>query len=757
MESIDTWKLVSLSSLPPPVLVALGLALALGVGLAAWGVRRETSALRRWLMWSLRALAAIAALFFLLEPGVRRLQVARVKNRVAVLVDRSASMSFPVAPRGPTRSQAVADALKALAPQFEALKDRYAFEVVGFDPELSPVSVEQLASQSPPGSRTDLFSALRAVKAQDSSGARKLAGVIVFSDGADNVDLAQGLVGHARSTVESFGVPISTVAVGQGGLADLSVDSVKVDDFAFVRNSITAEAEVHARGFKGQQVTVVLRREGQVVATRPVQFETDDDTVPVTFTFTPDQTGRFVYTVSVPVFPEEAVAENNTRSFALKVIRDRVRVLLVAGRPSWDERAIRGILKQDANVELVSFYILRTTGDQVKADDTDLSLIPFPRNEIFQEKLATFDLVIVLNFSHDDPGTSLAMFQRDIEAYVNNGGAMAYLGGDRSFGEAPASPTPFDAILPVTTAGPADPAPFVARLTPDGQRHPVTMLASGSASTESAWAALPPVQGLNLTRPRPGAVVLLDHPFATVDGKNAPLLVIQEIGRGRSLALMSDATWSWSLGAHAQGSPTRSYERFWNNAIRWLVRDPDLTTLSIAADPPSVEPGRPVVGVVVARQPDYQPAAGASVHVELVRADDGQLVAEQQVVAGADGTVRVEFPTVPAGAYKLSAKATLGERALGESSDAVAVRAVGPELSDVRVNAPLLAEIARASHGAFFEAPGFSVGDVPLAEPPLVEVGRSKDQPLWDRWYWLTVLVLVAGLEWSVRRRFGYV
>jgi predicted metalloprotease len=37
--------------------------------------------------------------------------------------------------------------------------------------------------------------------------------------------------------------------------------------------------------------------EGQVVATRPVQFETDDDTQPVTFTFTPDQTGRFVSAV----------------------------------------------------------------------------------------------------------------------------------------------------------------------------------------------------------------------------------------------------------------------------------------------------------------------------------------------------------------------------------------------------------------------------------------------------------------------------
>jgi hypothetical protein len=759
MESFDTWKLVSLSPLPTAALVTLCAALVVGVVLACWGVRHEASRRRRLLMWGLRLAAGVCAVFFLLEPGLRKLQVARVKNRVAVLVDRSASMAFPVAPQGPTRSEAVAEALKNLGPQFEAQKDRYAFEVSGFDPELMPITVEQVGSQPPKGARTDLFSALRALKATDSPGARKLSGVIVFSDGADNVDLAQGLVGRPKAVLEALGVPVTTVAVGQGSLVDLSVDSVKVDDFAFVRNSITAEVEVHGRGFGGKKVQVVLRREGQIVATKSVEFSGDDESKQVSFTFTPDQTGRFVYTVSVPVFPEEAVAENNARSFALKVIRDRVRVLLVAGRPSWDERAIRGILRQDANVELISFYILRQTADQTGAtvEALELSLIPFPKDEIFREKISTFDLIIVLNFPNEDPQISLMPFQRSIEAYVNGGGAIAYLGGDRSFGEAPSNSSPFDSLLPVSTAGSAELAPFAPRLTPDGARHPITMLASGSTSSEAAWAALPMVPGMNLTRAKPGAIVLLEHPFSTVDGKNAPLLAIQEVGRGRAMALTTDASWYWSLPAHAQGAPARSYERFWNNAIRWLVRDPDLTTLSVTAEPPSVEPGHPVVALVIARQQDYQPAAQAQVTVELTSADDGHLVAKQVATSGPDGTARIEFPSPPPGAYKLTGRASLNDKSLGESSDAVAVRAVGPELADVRVNAALLRDLAAATKGAFFELPSFSLSDVPLTEPPLVEVGRSKDLPVYDRWYWLVALVLIVGLEWGVRRRFGYV
>lgn len=760
MESFDQWKLVSLSPLPVVALIGLVIALVLGVVFACWGVRKDSARGRRWILWTLRVLAGLCALFFLLEPGLRRLQVARVKNRVAVLVDRSGSMAFPVESRGKTRNDAVANALESLAPDMKGLEDRYAFETWGFDPELSPITVERMRAEPPRASRTDLFAALRAIKAGDSGGARKLSGVILFSDGVDNADLAGGLGGRPKQMLEQLGVPVTTVAVGKGGLTDLAIEAVKVDDFAFVRNSITAEVEIHGRGFADQAVQVVLKREGQIVASKVANFESDDETQTVKFTFTPDQTGRFVYTVSVPVYPTEVVAENNTRSFALKVIRDRVRVLLVAGRPTWDERFLRGVLRQDANVELISFYILRNTHDEsgVLDEPRELSLIPFPREEIFQKKIDTFDVVIVLNFGSEDSQVSLSNYRQDIEHYVQNGGAFAYLGGDRSFGEVQsAASNPFETVLPVSTAGQAALEPFVAKLTAAGQRHPITALGTGSVSSEAAWAGFPAIPGMNLTRPKPGATVLLANPNVVVDGNPAPLLTIAELGRGRTMAISTDGSWYWAFPSHAAGAPTRNYERFWSNAIRWLVRDPDLTTLSVTADPPSVEPGKPVGVVVVARQPDYQPAPGAKVSVDLIDADDGHVVGQQSAVVGEDGTVRLEFPPPAAGAYKVVGRATKDDKPLGESSDAVAVRAVGPELADARVNASLLKEIAKTTGGKFFDSTSFSLSDVPLREPPLVEVGRSKDQPLSDRWYWLTLLVVILGLEWAVRRRFGYI
>ncbi|QDE99564.1 glutamine amidotransferase [Myxococcus xanthus] len=755
--TFNAWKLVTLSPLPPWALVLLALGLVLGVALAAWGVRREPSRGRRVLLWALRVGAGLAALFFLLEPGIRHLQVARMKNRVAVLVDRSASMSFPAEVGGRTRSEEVADFLERAAPRLAELQDRFTVELYGFDPELAPVTPEALKTPARAGT-TDLLAAVRAA-AGAGQGSRKLSGVLLFSDGADNTELKAGVVGRARAALADLNVPVSTFTVGQETLKDVAVEGLKVDDFAFVRNSLTVEVEIHGRGFAGQDIPVVLSQEGKTVASKVVRMESADDVKPVAFTFTPDQTGRFVYTVTVPTFPGEAVADNNTRSFTLKVIRDRVRVLLVVGRPSWDERYLRGLLRQDANVDLVSFYILRTLSDDpgVVNDQRELSLIPFPMEEIFDTKLDTFDVVIFQNFGHSDPSLSIAEYERNLERYVHNGGAFVMIGGDSVLGEGLATMPTLMEALPVAAAGPANLDAFKPRLTPEGLRHPVTGIGMGAASTEAAWAELPPIPGANMTQARPGATVLLDHPHQTVGGKNAPLVAVWDYGRGRSLVMATDASWYWAFAAHKDGSPSRAYDRFWGNALRWLVRDPDLTTLKVTADPPSVEPGRPVGVVVQARMADYQPAQDAQVRVELFSVATQKPVAVQTGTTGTDGVVRLEFEPPAPGPYKLLASAKKGETDLGKGEDAVAVRAVGPELSDASVRPELMAQIAKETGGKSYKLPQDGLPDVPLLDPPVVEVGRARDQPLWDRWYYLVALIALLGAEWFARRRFGYV
>lgn len=755
-ELYNDWRLVSLSPWPSWALVAIGLAALGGVALAWWGLRKEHRAWRRRGLVALRTLSMCAALFVVLEPGVRLLQTSRVKNRLAVLVDDSASMGFPTEAGGPSRSAQAAAWFSSVAPSLSELSDRYTLEFHRFDRDLSPADLDGLkGAGEPKGERTDLLGALQSAAGSGGAG-RKLVGAVVLSDGADNAGLASGVAGKGREALESLGIPVSTVSVGGGSLQDLAVDSIKVEDFAFVRNTVEVQATIAASDISPREVPVVLRREGQVVAQRTIQLERGKRDYPVTFSFTPDQIGEFVYTVGVPVYDGEAVPSNNTRSFVLKVIRDRVRTLLVVGRPSWDERYLRMLLKTDPNVDLISFFILRTPQDNPKAMEHELSLIPFPVDEIFDKQLKSFDLVIFQNFAYRP--YRMEGYLPNIRKYVEEGGAFVMVGGENSFGEGGYQSSPLADLLPVEPAGsPPNEALFPPRLTEQGLRHPITQLATGAEANQAAWAKLPQLPGVNVTRAKPGARVLLDHPHLTVGGENAPVLAVREFGRGRAMALTTDASWYWSLVAAGQnGGSARAYERIWSNAIRWLVRDPELTPVRVQAVQDTLEPGEPIVANVSAHRADYGPAEGAELAVQLVDAETGRLITTQKLVAGADGNARAELAAPGPGAYKIKADAVLEGSALGSGEDAVAVRAASAERGDARPRPDLLRAVADVTGGGYAAASEMRLPELGLKEPEVVEVGRAKDRPIWDRWWSLALLGACLTGEWVLRRRWGY-
>ena len=170
------------------------------------------------------------------------------------------------------------------------------------------------------------------------------------------------------------------------------------------------------------------------------------------------------------------------------------------------------------------------------------------------------------------------------------------------------------------------------------------------------------------------------------------------------------------------------------------MRDPDLTTLKVTADPPSVEPGKPVGVVVSARTADYQAAQDAQVRVELFSVATQKPVAVQTGTTGPDGVVRLEFPPPAPGPYKLLGTAKKGETDLGKGEDAVAVRAVGPELSDASVRPELMEQIAKVTGGKAYRLPmeraagraaagpaggGGGPGEGPAAVGPLVLPGGA--------------------------------
>ncbi|MBN2573497.1 MAG: hypothetical protein JXP73_02940 [Deltaproteobacteria bacterium] len=754
------WRLTFGTQLPRGVLVLLLVAAFLAVAISAFALWRERRRGRTLALLALRLLAVLACLMVAFEPRLEFGQVTAVPNYVAVLVDASRSMRVAPPDRGPTRAERSAALLASAAGTFSAWEGSgHKIEFYGFGEALEPAS--RTAPPEPTGEATRTAEALAELRTRFAG--RDLAAVVLVSDGIDNGRIGRGpLDADTRKTLEALAAPVHTVRVGEPELRDLSVAAVLADDFAFVRTPVKLEAVLRHSGLGGRVVEVSLLRDARTIAAKAVLLRKESAQEKVLFDFTPDRPGNYVFEIRTPVLSGEALQTNNSQVFTLKVIRDRVRVLHVCGRPSWNERFLRSMLRLNPNVDLVSFFILRTDTDEMPLGRDEMSLIPFPYKEIFDEQLKSFDLLIFDNFNYKPYW--VGPYLPGVRAYIEGGGALAMVGGDLSFASGLYGESELQAVLPVALASIPREGPgawtgdsYRPRLTAAGRTHPVTALDLEAKANAARWARLPPLVGMNrVAGLRSGARALLVHPsHKSKDGKPAPVLATAQVGRGRSLALLTDSAWLWGFGAAGAGDDGRAFQRFWEGAIRWLVRDPALALLRLDLDRVEYRRGQSALLRTRTLRSDFSAAPAVEVALELRRAesaDGGDPLLDFKLVTGADGESHTDLGGLAPGAYRLTGRAALDGRGV-EVETTFVVRPEGREFDDVVARDKVLREIAQASGGEFHDG---ALGSPPVRPPRKVRVGSSRTIEIWSNPLVLLLALALLGAEWTLRRRTGH-
>jgi len=750
------WRLVLGSHFGPTAVTLLCVAALLAVVLSAWGLWTGPRRGYRLQLLVLRLLAVAACLAVALEPTLELREVTRIRNHVAVLVDVSRSMGVSPPSGGDSRSARVRTIIRDEHRRFEKWRAKgHGVDFYTMGETLSPVSPE--SAFSPEQDATRVAETLTEIKSR--YGGRDLGGIVLLSDGIDNGRIGAGpLDPETRELVREMGVPISSVWMREKALKDISVATVLADDFAFVRTPIEIEAVIRQSGLGGRYIEVALYRDGQLMDTRSVKLEGDSSEVKIAFPFTPQQPGQSVFEIRTPVLSGEALSSNNSHVFALKIIRDRVRVLHVTGRPSWDTRFLRSLMRLDPNVDLVSFFILRTLEDDAPWDQKrELSLIPFPYQEIFHDQLGTFDLLVFQNFNYGP--YQVSPYLPGVRDYVMGGGALVMIGGDLSFAGGGYAGSALEPILPVVLDSPGQSEAFVAgpyrpKLTEAGNGHPVTSLVLDPRANQKRWESLPVLDGYNrVASLAPNATALMVHPRDKAsDGTPAPVLSVADVGRGRTMALATDSAWHWGFKAAGTGDDARAYQKFWENAIRWLVRDPVLTLLRIELDKPEFNRNETVGVRLRSLHANYTPAADIVVTLDVIPVGGERPVQTNEVKTASDGQARVEFKNLPPGAYRLRGRAAIDGRHL-EEDKALIVRAEGRELQEEVARSEVLAALAHDSGGRFFEE---TLGDVAIKPMREERLGRREAIELGTHPGLMALALLLLCSEWYLRRRRGY-
>ncbi len=738
----NDWRFVWLNEWPLGVWWAAAGLLALAVLGSTWGAQRLPSRVRYPVL--VLRLASAGLLFILfLQPGVELRAVSPIRGQVLVVYDGSRSMGL--GDRDQTRAEAVVAHRTDNDRVFRDLSARATLESYVFGRGMQPIAEQPNPLPADQG-RTQLGRLLKELQWQ--AAGRDVGAVILYSDGADSEGLTREEAERLAQQVEA---PIHTIGFSRRDSAkDLAIRRVRVDDFAFVHNTVTMDVEVEARGLRFSQVPVTLRRDGAVLQTQDVELE--DGVGRVTFEFKPRQVGREVYGVSTPVQVGEAIEANNQKDVVLRVIRDRIRILQVAGRPSWDVRFLRELLKRNPNVDLISFFILRSVTDVHKASQDELALIPFPVNDLFTTELPSFDVVIYQNFSYRP--YRMAHYLRNIRRYVLDGGSFLMIGGDQSFEPGFYAGTPIAEILPVRLGGGLawDPAPFTPRLTGEGRRHPVTRIGEPGVAPSSTFERLPQLEGFNgSTGLMPGAQALLAHP--TLPG-NPPVVSIREVGDGRSMAVATDSLWFWRYEAVGQGTSGREYERFWQQSLRWLIRDPELSRVRADLRRSVVYRDEPVSAEIRVLGLDYSGIEGAEVEASLVPLDAEVEGRGEAVTTGPDGLAVLSFDGLAPGSYLLEIRAYDGGESVGTAREPVIVQASDVEMQSPFPRPDLMKAIAEASGGTYTDVRE-PLKPIALEDPRRVEVDRTLTLSIWDGPVPLLLLLGLLTAEWWLRRRGG--
>lgn len=672
-------------------LIVFAVAGALFVAAAFWRTRRALV---------FRAVTLALFILILMNPSLLSEERKGVSDVAIVVVDRSASQTMG------KRTERTDRALASVKEQLE--------EIDGLD--LRIIEAPETGSLE---NRTKLFDVLDPAFA--SIPQQRRAGVIFISDGQIH-DVPQN-----AGQFTQYG-PVSVLLSGERNEKDRQIVITNAPSYGLVGQSVDVKYKIEdTRNIGASSAVVTFTRHDGSTERFNVPVNTEQ-----TLSLPIENSGQNVFEIEVQKVDGELTYANNKAALLVNGVRDRLRVLLVSGKPHAGGRTWRDLLTSDPGVDLVHFTILREPQKLDLTPQDELSLIAFPFRELFEIKLYDFDLIIFDRYHLNRILPN--MYFDNIAKYVEEGGAFLEASGPSFAGEDSIYMTSLMSILPGSPTGDVIDRPFKPTPTDLGRRHPVTdSLVWGDYHSKDkgvpSWGRW--LRQVDLHRE--SGDVLMNG----VDGK--PLLILDRVKKGRVAQIASDQIWLWSRGFESGGPHAELLRR----VVHWLMKEPELDerALSVLVDR----------NTIIVRKHIY---------------DQDKETIKMTTPDGQSSTF--DLTSTPEGwlEHKVSASA-LGIYAFEDSSGERRYAIIGdinpPELFSVKTTSEKLEPVLTASKGG-----AVWLSDVPEPRVRLLSNSRNyagnnwvglrrnndytvtgvKDIPLMPEWMSLLLLFCVLTFAW---------
>jgi uncharacterized membrane protein len=727
-------------------------AVVAGVALVAWLYRHTlrdlTPCARRTLML-LRAAFLLVLLLCLANPArVNQAQKAPVAARkLAVLVDRSASMSVPDY-RGTTR---LADAVRVWK--------RHENEITAVFPSIAyhefSVAIHHASSLSDavqaadPGPETHLYSALRETLGEDTSA------ILCLTDGLDTTGAEpDALAAEAlRRAVPLYFIVGQNRLTSRRGSGILNIREIKAPAKVLMGAQFAAELLLEAASSDRQDVPVELWSGTTKLASALLPLRSGLNLLPWSVPVIANAPGLMPLEFRVGENPQQVAA------CACEVVEHTsLEVLYYQGALQWGYRFLRVAIESDPSFRMTSI-LNPALGVQIAVNSVNAhALSDLPDDA---KALKAFQIVVLAQVFADQLTPKQ---QQALVEYARAGGGVLFITpgteATRQF-----AGTPLEEMLPVVfqpqqpgdalSYGPGnvpinsmrnqllqDGAGYYGTpaldnlptlhsfVLPAGGRHSVT-----AALFQDDVAGLPKFSECATVRTvKPGAEVLAVSGETTND--SSVLLARQQFGRGFTAALTTDLLWRWKLSLP---SSSTAVDRFWQQLLRSLTpgTGQGLRIVKQTAAPEMNSPVEILINGTTAESPAAETISPVGEHTPLPLKETSD-----------DEGSSWKGVFTPASQGNWEVRATGGTLDLARLTFAVSSTARTMELINSPADVDGMRRLAESTGGALVEdAPIFQshdrTDDAPRAQ---------HAQPLWDSSWLLVVLLGFYGTELILRR-----
>lgn len=637
-----------------------------------------------------------------------------------------------------------------------------------------------LASQE-----TDLASALERVMV-DLPGHR-LGSIIVLTDGRHN---ASRSVEPLARQLSQQGVTLNSVVLGArtNAPADAAIASLETPDMVYSGDKVYLKTEVKLDGITNDVINAALYRGDELVDTREIVIK--DSTgmrAPIELSHEPEESGLQTYRVVVDGFEHEVVATNNEQQISVNVSDDRVKLLLIDGRPSWEFRYIKNLFaSRDRSTQLQ--YVLLQPDEIADAPDRepiyasaanehdDIEATRLPRGE---DEWMKFDVIILGDVEPESLGAERL---RILDRFVSHrGGALIIIAGPMHMPHR-YTETALADLLPVTVrptdsalvAGPEE--FFRLALTSEGARHEIMRLETDPELNRQAWNSIPEITWRHTSRiMKPGSTVLAyAQPVPAPDfmrgevtseeqyrkriefERRHAVMSMHQVGSGDVIYLGFNRSWRlrYRVG-------DRYHHKFWGQVLRWATSDKlpfGSDYARIGTDQARYLPAQTVRVRAKLVDEDYEPIVSKRVHARIYSGEDLVARKKMEYVKDSAGLYETSLGPFTNGRYRVELRAPAVNSVLGKQAltNTVTYFAVEEGLDTERVeffaDRGLLARLASMTRGLSVDPPD-SEKVLEKLGPAVIDHKEREQYELWSSWPWVFLITLTAASEWILRKR----